>query len=146
ALAFILALQNARQEAIDFQLLGGVWILQTFPAVIFGLYTRWFHKWALLAGWVVGMVVGTAMAASQHFTAIYPLHVRGFAMAGYSAFFALIANIVVTVVLTLVLDALGVARGTDETVAGDYTGAHDSTVSEAHDTELPQSRTGTATA
>ncbi|HWG53877.1 MAG TPA: sodium:solute symporter [Gemmatimonadaceae bacterium] len=146
ALAFILALQNARQEAINFQLLGGVWILQTFPAVIFGLYTRWFHRWALLAGWVVGMVSGTAMAASQHFTAIYPLHVGSLAIAGYSAFFALIGNIAVTVLLTLVLDAVGVARGTDETIAADYTGAHVSVLDVARDTERPQSRSGTATA
>ena len=40
--------------AIDLQLLGGVWILQTFPAIVVGLYTRWFHRWALLAGWAVG--------------------------------------------------------------------------------------------
>ena len=120
ALAFILLLQNARQEAIDFQLLGGVWILQTFPAIIFGLYTRWFHRWALLAGWVVGMVSGTAMAAAQHFTAIYPLHVGGHSLAWYTAFLAFIANLVVCVVLTVVFDALGVGRGTDETRDADY--------------------------
>jgi SSS family solute:Na+ symporter len=120
ALAFVLALENARQEAIDFQLLGGVWILQTFPAVIFGLYTRWFHGKALLAGWVVGMGLGTAMAASQHFTAIYPLHIGGFSMGGYSAFYALIANFAVTVLVTLVLDAFGVSRGADDTVPADY--------------------------
>ena len=68
ALAFIVLLDNARQDAINLQLLGGVWILQTFPAIIFGLYTRWFHPWALLAGWVVGMVGGTAMAASRAVT------------------------------------------------------------------------------
>src|SRR5262249_62142058 len=45
--------------AIDFQLLGGVWMIQCFPAIIFGLYTRWFSGWALLAGWAVRMVVGT---------------------------------------------------------------------------------------
>ncbi len=27
-----------------------------------GLYTRWFHRWALLAGWAVGMVYGTITA------------------------------------------------------------------------------------
>ena len=47
------------QYAINFQLLGGVWILQTFPALVFGLYTGWFHRKALLAGWAVGMVYGT---------------------------------------------------------------------------------------
>ena len=120
ALIFILALENARQEAIDFQLLGGVWILQTFPAVIFGLYTRWFHRWALLAGWVVGMVSGTAMAASQHFTAIYPLMLGGLDLRGYSAFYAFLANVIVVVAGSAVLNAMGVGRGRDETVESDY--------------------------
>ena len=51
-----------KQNAINFQLLGGIWILQTFPAIVFSLYTRWFHRWALLAGWAVGMVYGTVAA------------------------------------------------------------------------------------
>jgi SSS family solute:Na+ symporter len=123
ALAFIILLPNARQEAIDFQLLGGVWILQTFPAIMFGLYTRWFHRWALLAGWIVGMVSGTAMAASQHFTAIFPLRIGGLSLGWYTALFALIANLVVSVLLTLLFDAMGVGRGTDETAATDYVGA-----------------------
>ena len=57
ALVFVLTLD--KQNAINFQLLGGIWILQTFPAIVFSLYTRWFHRWALLAGWAVGMVYGT---------------------------------------------------------------------------------------
>ena len=60
ALVFVLTLD--KQNAINFQLLGGIWILQTFPAVVFSLYTRWFHRWALLAGWPVGMVYGTVAA------------------------------------------------------------------------------------
>ena len=52
ALVFVLTLD--KQNAINFQLLGGIWILQTFPVIVFSLYTRWFHKWALLAGWAVG--------------------------------------------------------------------------------------------
>ena len=60
ALVFVLTLD--KQNAINFQLLGGIWILQTFPAIVFGLYTRWFHRWALLAGWAVGMVYGTWQA------------------------------------------------------------------------------------
>ncbi len=43
-------------------LLGGIWILHTFPALVGGLFTRWFHRWALLAGWAVGMIHGTAAA------------------------------------------------------------------------------------
>jgi solute:Na+ symporter, SSS family len=42
ALAFIIFLPT--QYAIDLQLLGGVWMLQTLPAVIIALYTRWFHR------------------------------------------------------------------------------------------------------
>ena len=42
------------QFSIDLQLIGGVIILQTLPAIVLGLYTRWFHRWALLAGWAVG--------------------------------------------------------------------------------------------
>src|SRR5919198_1707230 len=53
--------------AIDFQLLGGVWIIQTLPAVIVGLYSRWFHRWALVAGWAAGMAFGTIMAAANGF-------------------------------------------------------------------------------
>jgi len=60
ALVFVLTLDN--QNAINFQLLGGIWILQTFPAIVFSLYTRWFHRHALLAGWAVSMVYGTVEA------------------------------------------------------------------------------------
>ena len=42
--------------ALDLQLLGGVWMIQIFPAMIFGLYTRWFGGAALLVGWAVGMI------------------------------------------------------------------------------------------
>ncbi|MEO8945287.1 MAG: sodium:solute symporter [Gemmatimonadaceae bacterium] len=120
ALAFILLLENARQEAINFQLLGGVWILQTFPTIVFGLYTRWFHRWALLAGWAVGMVTGTAMAASQHFTAIFPLHIGSSVIPGYSAFYAFVANLIVSAVLTVIFNMIGLARGSDRTVSADY--------------------------
>ena len=42
ALVFVLTMD--KQNAINFQLLGGIWILQTFPAIVFGLYARWFHR------------------------------------------------------------------------------------------------------
>jgi solute:Na+ symporter, SSS family len=37
------------QLAIYLQLLGGIWIIQTLPAVMLGAFTRWFNSWALLA-------------------------------------------------------------------------------------------------
>src|SRR5579871_446798 len=57
ALIFILALPT--QYAIQLQLLGGIWIIQTLPALLGGLYTRWLNPWALLIGWAVGAAVGT---------------------------------------------------------------------------------------
>lgn len=120
ALAFILLLENARQEAINLQLLGGVWILQTLPTVVFGLYTRWFHRWALLTGWLVGMVGGTWMAASQHFTSIFPLQLAGGTVRGYTGFYALLLNVLLATFLTPVFNALGMSRGVDATRPADY--------------------------
>jgi SSS family solute:Na+ symporter len=121
ALAFIIFLPIP--YAINFQLLGGVWIIETFPAIVFGLYNRWFHPWALLLGWLVGMVTGTAMAASVGFSSAYPLHLGATTIIGYSAFYALVLNLVVAVVATIVLRALAVAPGKDETSTVDYVGA-----------------------
>src|SRR5271168_2730936 len=46
ALVFVLFVPT--QYAINLQLLGGVWIVQTFPAVAFGLFFAWFRAPALL--------------------------------------------------------------------------------------------------
>jgi SSS family solute:Na+ symporter len=47
------------QYAIELQLLGGIWIGQLFPAVICGVFTRWFYGKALFWGWAAGMATGT---------------------------------------------------------------------------------------
>lgn len=49
------------QFAIDFQLLGGVFILQTFPALILGLLRVRFSAAAMLTGWAVGTVFGVGI-------------------------------------------------------------------------------------
>jgi SSS family solute:Na+ symporter len=125
ALAFVLALD--KQNAINFQLLGGIWILQTFPAIVFSLYTRWFHRWALLVGWAVGMVYGTVTAwnvanvrsSVDHFGgSLATMPVIG--QLGYIALTAFALNLVVAVVLTLVLNATRVSNGVDATIKGDY--------------------------
>jgi SSS family solute:Na+ symporter len=129
ALVFVIALPL--QQSINFQLLGGVWILQTFPAIVFGLYTRWFHRWALLIGWFVGMALGTYMAYLQgspvtpHFaSSTYSLHLFGQVIPGYAAFYAFIVNIVVTVVLSFIFNLVGLAKGADATAAADYEAAN----------------------
>ena len=124
ALVFVLTLD--RQNAINFQLLGGIWILQTFPAIVLSLYTRWFHRWGLLAGWAVGMVYGTVEA----YRVVNPLtggHFGGSLAAipvvgdlGYIALTAFVLNLLVTVLVTLVLNAAKVSNGRDATEPGDY--------------------------
>ncbi|HEY5241228.1 MAG TPA: sodium:solute symporter [Polyangiaceae bacterium] len=119
ALAFIVALK--KEYAIALQLLGGVWILQTLPAIVVGLYTRWLHARALLAGWAVGMAVGTWMAWTLSFKApVYALHVGGAVVPGYAALWALIVNLAVAVVGTAAAKALGAAPGRDATAPADY--------------------------
>jgi SSS family solute:Na+ symporter len=119
ALAFIVFFPM--KYAIQLQLLGGVWILQTFPAIVLGLYTRRLHRWGLLAGWAAGMAVGTWMAATQSFKgSVYPLHLGATTVPGYAALYALIVNLAVAVAASAVLGALGVARGQDATSEADY--------------------------
>ena len=102
--------------AIDFQLLGGVWIIQTLPAIIVGLYSRWFHRWALIAGWAVGMAFGTIMAASNSFKPV--TSVLGTTV--YTALSAFVLNLVVAVGLTLLLRAFGSRDVRDETRPQDF--------------------------
>jgi SSS family solute:Na+ symporter len=124
ALVFVLALD--KQNAINFQLLGGIWILQTFPAIVFSLYTRWFHRWGLLVGWAVGMAYGTYSA----YNVISPItgkrfggslaEIPGLGDMGYIALTAFALNIAVAVVVTLLLNAAKVSNGRDATTPGDY--------------------------
>jgi solute:Na+ symporter, SSS family len=119
ALLFIIFLPL--QYAIQLQLLGGIWISQTIPAVIVGLYTRWFNPWALIIGWAAGLISGTWMAASLSFqSAVFPLAVDGFTVPGYAALYALGINFVVSIVFSLLLNQIRAAHGTDQTTAADY--------------------------
>jgi SSS family solute:Na+ symporter len=107
------------QYAIQLQLLGGIWIIQTLPAVIIGLYTRWFNPWALLIGWAVGTATGTYMAWSVNFAAAFPLVIGSWTFPGYTALYTLILNLFIAIVLTPVMNALG-SKQADNTVAADY--------------------------
>jgi SSS family solute:Na+ symporter len=118
ALFFVLGLQTS--TAIQLQLLGGIWIIQTLPPVLIALYTRFLHPWALLCGWACGIGAGTWMAWTAHFkSSIYTLHIAGVAMPCYAALSALILNIAVSFALSLLFNALGKSRR-DETVPADY--------------------------
>jgi solute:Na+ symporter, SSS family len=118
ALVFILFVPT--QYAIQLQLLGGIWIIQTLPAVMLGAYTRWFNSWALLSGWAAGIVAGTAMAWAVNLTPTYPLVFAGYTFPGYAALYTVILNLAVVIVLTPVFNAMSQKTPLDETVAADY--------------------------
>jgi len=118
ALIFIVFIPT--QFAIYLQLLGGILIVQTLPAVLLGVYTRWFNDWALVVGWAVGTALGTYMFVAVN-SPNYPLVIAGYTFPGYTAFYTVIVNLVIAVVLTPVFNALRVqAAPADATVAADY--------------------------
>ncbi|MFC1432915.1 monocarboxylate uptake permease MctP [Streptacidiphilus sp. N1-3] len=131
ALGFVLGID--KQFSIQLQLLGGIWILQTFPTVVSGLIgwgkhrSRWFHRWALLAGWAAGMAYGTYKAfgipapgkPGSHFGGSNAA-IPGIGQLGYIGVTAFVLNLAVAAVLTLVLRALKQTDLPDETSPADY--------------------------
>ncbi len=107
--------------AIVLQLLGGIWIIQTLPAVMLGLYTRWLHPAALILGWLTGTAAGTWMAATLSFkSATYVLHIAGLAVPCYAAISALALNLLVSVALSALFNLVSRGPRADATVAEDY--------------------------
>jgi len=124
ALVFVLTMDQS--AAINLQLLGGIWILQTFPSIVAGLYTRWFHRWALFAGWAAGIIYGTVAAynvinpaTKAHFGGSIAA-IPGTNMQVYIAVTAFAVNLIVAVVLTVVFRAMKLADGKDITRGSDY--------------------------
>ncbi|UVS82629.1 monocarboxylate uptake permease MctP [Actinokineospora sp. UTMC 2448] len=136
AVAFILFIDP--QFSIDLQLIGGVMILQTLPAVAIALYTRWFHVRGLVAGWVAGMAWGmwllytipSADGSRAHFggsalvldkLSLFGWHpFAGSTMTIYVGFVSLIANLVVAVLVTVLARRLRWPNGLDKTSPADY--------------------------
>lgn len=124
------------QFAIDLQLIGGVIILQTLPAVALGLYTRWMHRYALVAGLAAGLLTGILMLygipragaggktlPGSHFGgSAWPLSHLGLhtKAAVYVGLLALAANLGVAALATLALRTARVADGIDATRPQDY--------------------------
>jgi SSS family solute:Na+ symporter len=122
ALAF--AVELPRTFSINLQLLGGIWIMQTVVMIVGGLYTRWFHRWALLLGWLAGMIAGTLAAyntstpTTSHWASSSDI-LFGFTI--YIGISAFILNLAIAVIGTLVMRALRVPEGPDETLPHQYT-------------------------
>jgi SSS family solute:Na+ symporter len=114
------------QFALDLQLLGGVWMVQIFPAMILGLFTRWFSGWALLIGWAAGMIIGTSLSWTGKAWA--PVHAlkwdvpfvghldSGLGFSAYNGLTAVLVNFLVAATLSLVLRS----QASDETSPEDY--------------------------
>jgi SSS family solute:Na+ symporter len=119
------------QFSIDLQLIGGVIILQTLPAVGLGLMTRWFHRGGLIIGWAAGLGAGMWMLyqipnpvnGKKHFGGSgYPLEKLGFdnKMTIYVGILALLVNLVVAIVASLILKVAKTPDGADATRTADY--------------------------
>jgi solute:Na+ symporter, SSS family len=122
--ALVFALELSKTFSINLQLLGGVWIIQTFPAIVVGLYKRWFHRWALVIGWAAGMIYGTIEAwrtpgnGQAHFGGSSAPILGHVIYIGFAAF---VINLVVSIVLTFVFNAVKLPAGADETSPANYT-------------------------
>nr|WP_221376335.1 sodium:solute symporter [Actinoplanes polyasparticus] len=119
------------QFSIDLQLIGGIIILQTAPAVALGLFTRWLHRGGLIAGWVVGMGLSMWMLwqipnpanGKAHFGgSAFPLSDFGFDTKRtiFVGFVTVIVNLLVAVIVTLILRAAKTPEGVDGTTQDDY--------------------------
>ncbi|HLH69713.1 MAG TPA: sodium:solute symporter [Candidatus Dormibacteraeota bacterium] len=117
ALLFILLVPTT--YVINFQLAGGVWILQTLPAVFLSLYLRWLDRWAVAAGWAVGIGLGTYWLVQVHFAAS-TISLFGLTHDQvYIALAAFIANLIVVIGGSLIARLLG-AAGRTRLAEADY--------------------------
>jgi SSS family solute:Na+ symporter len=122
--ALYFAVELPHTFAINLQLLGGVWILQVFPMLVGGLFTRWFDRWALLTGWLAGMVFGTLAAyksaspTASHWASSSDIELGHTVYIGFTA---VLINVIIAVILTVILRAAKVPQGADETLPHQYT-------------------------
>ncbi|MER5392607.1 sodium:solute symporter [Saccharopolyspora sp. NPDC002686] len=119
ALVFVLTLDTT--FALNFQLLGGIWILQTLPTVLFGLFTKRFaDRHALLAGLLVSVVYGTWAAYEVKTSTGAPFGgstATPFFLSSpiYIAISALVINLAVVVLGSLLVHLLRPSRREDST-------------------------------
>ena len=77
--------------------------MQTFPALVFGLFTRWFRAEGLLLGWAAGIIWGSWTAWSNGPKPLASIDLGGVSYAFYVGLGALILNIIVATIATLVV-------------------------------------------
>jgi SSS family solute:Na+ symporter len=143
--AVLVILLISPQFSIDLQLIGGVIFLQTQPAVAIGVFTNWLHRWGLVAGWLAGMGLGmwmlyqipNAATKHQHFGgSAFPLK-KWFDPTAigldkttlvYVGFVAVLANVVVAVIVSVLCKLFNAPDGVDATQPSDYVDDDDAAV------------------
>lgn len=96
---------------VNFQLAGGVWMLQVLPAVLFALFLLWLDGRAVLAGWVVGTGLGTWLLVLVHFkTTSYSVSLFGGHLLIYIGILAVVVNVIVTLAGSVILRLVAARR------------------------------------
>ncbi len=86
--------------AIDLQLLGGIWVLQTLPALVLGLLPLGLRAPGLLAGWAAGMAGGTWLVMADGLKPVHALHLVGIAIPVSTGLLALLLNLAVSLLVS----------------------------------------------
>jgi SSS family solute:Na+ symporter len=124
------------QFSVQFQLIGGIVVLQALPAVFFGILTGWFHRFALIIGLVAGLAASVVLLYQlpeyspdlhtvllAHFGgSSYPLAKFGLRtdITVYVGLLTMVVNLVVVVVLTALFRLVRIPAGVDQTSPDDY--------------------------
>lgn len=99
ALAFVILLPL--EYAAQMALLGGIWVIQTAPAIVFGLFLPWVERRGVFAGWLAGVASGTWMMTTSGFTSsAFNLQIGSYSLPGYAAVYSLLLNVLVTLVMS----------------------------------------------
>ena len=112
ALGFIFLISPT--YSLELQLVGGIIILQTMPAIFIGMYSKWLNKFGVGVGWLVGMVSGVYMIYYANFVAnSFPsIETTFFKFSTpfsflYIGLIALLLNLIFAVVITFIFHAMG---------------------------------------
>ncbi len=114
--ALVVIIYLPTKFAIDLQLLGGIWMIQCFPAIVFGLFTRKFSGRGLIIGWLVGFVVGTYLALAPDGSPKPVIEL----VQGSKVYIGLL-SVLINIVISAIISAILPNTAADETREPDYT-------------------------
>jgi Na+/proline symporter len=98
--------------AIQLQLFGGILILQILPSFVFGVMTKRINRYALFLGLLVGVFLGIYMMVAANHYAIWTTTLIATGLGPvFIGMLALLANIAVVIVGSLVAKAFNVTNG-----------------------------------